>query len=758
MIILEVENLKGKNIKERETYYKINGKLTNERKNKRNTITTRNNILIIFTIIFINIIEILTKYNLYFNELKLSNITLKIKESGGQYVFGTHFNNQYYPDIIYINGEKKDKIENHYYLNQTNNIIILIWINNINNTENMFFECYQINEIDLSNFDNSKVTSISRMFEGCSSLTSINFSNFVTNQVTNAGMLFAGCYSLTSVNLSNFITSKFIYISYMFYLCSSLTSIDLSNFITTKVKDMSYMFVNCTSLTSIDLSNFNAQIVTNFGEMFSGCVNLEYINIKSFNKAKDVSIANFMFKNVPDNVVICLNVDNIPYKISSEIKQIKCLINDCSDNWKSNQSKIIKENGSCIDDCINSGEYRYEYNNKCYRNCPNGILYDNKCKCELEKCLICNAFALYKNICNECNKDYYPKENDPLNFGDYVNCYKDPLGYYFDNKDSKYKECYYRCKQCNQKGYDHIHNCLECKEEYNYQSMINNALNCYENIEEYSESINKNDFTNIMILTEKLKDSNMAKIDLNFDDIDFYNISNFINKTDEIQYYTLFLEIMDKYFTSDNYNFTKLIGPEDEMRTIKKLKITLTSLKNQNNNISTNKTTIDLGFCEILLKDFYNISYNDTLFLKIIEITQEGMKIPKVEFDIYSNLSGNYLEKLNLSICKNNEISLYIPVIIEDDSLDIYNSSSDYYNDICYPATSKSGTDIILNDRKNEFINENRTLCQEECKFVNYNYTSLKAQCLCKVKEFLHFDININKTKLLENFKNFKNI
>jgi hypothetical protein len=215
---------------------------------------------------------------------------------------------------------------------------------------------------------------------------------------------------------------------------------------------------------------------------------------------------------------------------------------------------------------------------------------------------------------------------------------------------------------------------------------------------------------------------------------------------------------LEKYFTSDNYNFTKLIGSEDEMRTIKKLKITLTSLKNQNNNKSTNKTTIDLGFCEILLKDFYNISYNDTLFLKIIEITQEGMKIPKVEFDIYSNLSGNCLEKLNLSICKNNEISLYIPVIIEDDSLDIYNSSSDYYNDICYPATSKSGTDIILNDRKNEFRNENRTLCQEDCEFVNYNYTSLKAQCLCKVKEFLDFDININKTKLLENFKNFKNI
>jgi len=34
-------------------------------------------------------------------------------------------------------------------------------------------------------------------------------------------------------------------------------------------------------------------------------------------------------------------------------------------------------------------------------------------------------------------------ENDPLNIGEYFNCYNEtPNGYYFDNTDKIYKKCY----------------------------------------------------------------------------------------------------------------------------------------------------------------------------------------------------------------------------------------------------------------------------------------------------------------------------
>ena len=77
-----------------------------------------------------------------------------------------------------------------------------------------------------------------------------------------------------------------------------------------------------------------------------------------------------------------------------------------------------------------------------------------------------------------------------------------------------------------------------------------------------------------------------------------------------------------------------------------------------------------------------------------------------------------------------------------------------------FAASSESGTDISLEDRKKEFIEGNKMVCQEDCDFSEYNYTIKKAKCECKVKESSSSfaDIYINKTKLFENFKNIKNI
>ena len=141
----------------------------------------------------------------------------------------------------------------------------------------------------------------------------------------------------------------------------------------------------------------------------------------------------------------------------------------------------------------------------------------------------------------------------------------------------------------------------------------------------------------------------------------------------------------------------------------------------------------------------------------MLEIFQEGMKIPKIEYDIYSKLNGENLTKLNLNSCQNIKISLTIPVN-NLDSIDKLNKSSGYYNDLCYTATTESGTDIALKDRKNEYTNI--TVCQEDCDFVDYNYASKKAKCSCTVKKSSssYSYMNINKNKLLENFKNIKNI
>ena len=60
-------------------------------------------------------------------------------------------------------------------------------------------------------------------------------------------------------------------------------------------------------------------------------------------------------------------------------------------------------------------------------------------------------------------------------------------------------------------------------------------------------------------------------------------------------------------------------------------------------------------------------------------------------------------------------------VEINEDELFIYDPTSEYYNDICNTATSESGTDITLSDRKEEFLHKNLSVCDENCKLVGYN-------------------------------------
>jgi len=236
---------------------------------------------------------------------------------------------------------------------------------------------------------------------------------------------------------------------------------------------------------------------------------------------------------------------------------------------------------------------------------------------------------------------------------------------------------------------------------------------------------------------------------------DILNIN--YNKTNETNYYDSIIERIEDYFTSENFDTSQLDSGKDEQIITEKMLITLTTTENQNNNENVNLTKIVLGDCEMNLKRFYNLSKNETIYMKKMDIKQEGMKIPKIEYDVYCKLSGSKLVKLNLSVCENDKISLTIPVPLSE-NIDLLNSSSSYYNDMCYKATSESGTDIPLKDRKNEFVNNNKTVCQEDCDFVDYNYTTKKAICSCQVKESssTFVDMNINKTKLLENIKDIK--
>ena len=153
-----------------------------------------------------------------------------------------------------------------------------------------------IKDLDISNFDTSKVTQMSGMFFGMSSLTSLDLSNFNTSKVWDMDGMFRGMSSLTSLNLSNFDTSRVAYMRWMFSGMSSLTSFKFSHFGHFYVK-MDGMFSGMSSLTSLDLSNFDTSAATSMRVMFSDMSSLTSLDLSSFNTS-NVTDMEGMFYNV----------------------------------------------------------------------------------------------------------------------------------------------------------------------------------------------------------------------------------------------------------------------------------------------------------------------------------------------------------------------------------------------------------------------------------------------------------------------------
>ena len=88
-----------------------------------------------------------------------------------------------------------------------------------------------------------------------------------------------------------------------------------------------------------------------------------------------------------------------------------------------------------------------------------------------------------------------------------------------------------------------------------------------------------------------------------------------------------------------------------------------------------------------------------------------------------------------------------------------YEPSSEYYNDICYSYTSEYITDITIKDRRNEYINKNMSLCENNCNLKGYNSTTRKALCQCDVKISIPLTgKEFNKDKLIKNFKKIKSL
>ena len=174
----------------------------------------------------------------------------------------------------------------------------------------------------------------------------------------------------------------------------------------------------------------------------------------------------------------------------------------------------------------------------------------------------------------------------------------------------------------------------------------------------------------------------------------------------------------------------------------------LALLEGKNNN-SNKFSVIDLGECGKLLKKHYNLNENTSLIImkyeKITNISSER----SLQYEVYEPYNKT---KLNLSVCDNINIDIYIPVVLSEKTQNLFNQlkelgydlfdiNSPFYNDICTPYESPDGTDVLLSDRINSYYYNDDTSCQSNCKFSDYLTKSQYLKCECDIS---NSEINTN--------------
>ena len=185
--------------------------------------------------------------------------------------------------------------------------INIIKTSKVNNMFGMFCNCEEIEYLDLFNFDTSNVTDMSFLFNECFKLKEIKGLNkFNTTKVNNMFGMFYNCKEIEYLDLSNFDTSKVANMGEMFYYCVKLKEIKgINNFNTKKVTKMNGMFSYCKELENLDLSNFDSSKVEDLEFMFSNCSKLKKLNLLNFSINTD-NIEN-AFKNINSNCKLITN-------------------------------------------------------------------------------------------------------------------------------------------------------------------------------------------------------------------------------------------------------------------------------------------------------------------------------------------------------------------------------------------------------------------------------------------------------------------
>ena len=152
-------------------------------------------------------------------------------------------------------------------------------------------------------------------------------------------------------------------------------------------------------------------------------------------------------------------------------------------------------------------------------------------------------------------------------------------------------------------------------------------------------------------------------------------------------------------------------------------------------------TYIDFSDCEKILRDKNELDESSILTVYQIEIDNPNQQslINDVQYAVFNEKK----EKLDLSVCSNEQIEIYYQIntsmintskvnYYSDLGIDVFNLDGGFFNDICY-SYSEGDSDMVLDDRVTD-IYQNYSICEDNCEYNSINLTENLVSCKCSVK------------------------
>ena len=673
----------------------------------------------------------------------------------------------------------------------------------VTNMEYLFSECTNITYIDISKFDTSKVTSMFAMFHECTDLETINLGKLNTSLVENMRSFFHKCYKLNVVDLSTFDTSKVTTFQWMFTACRSLKYLNLSNFKATNLSNMYSMFNGCSSLIYLNLFSFKINTTINKTYAFNNLPsNIKYCIEDNYTQF--YLLGNDSISSCSDS---CFDKNNTKIDLFNNTCIDSCLNNGFDYEYKTMcfnecpNNTFIREGNESFNNAIECFKqepegYYFDSNDnlfkKCYETCKycygNGSYYNNNCK----ECK--DNYAFYTNLNNItncyqiCTNYYYFDELNNYNCTENLECQEKYSKLIINkkqcidecNKDDVYKyeynnECHKECPKNTVIGDNYT-----CNEKYSITDKIpenyevNSMIYKYSENPDYSEvnsktdDSSKNSDINTIIYKYLEYPLYSDKITMSYNLINNENVTQRLIKTSSSSQVLYECKISDTLNNNCNFfnitnnteifniiedNIKSLYNPETGKSQIIEgengLVFQLTNAKNEKELLNgkylsnQNMSIIDLGQCEVKLKKEYHINESDSLiYLKQENINGKASE-KNIRYEIYEPYT---FTKLNLSICSEETINIYVKIDLSEETrktyenmkslgYDMFNINDPFYQDICTPYKSENNTDILLSDRIDFIYNNKDSQCQPNCQFSSYISNSQYANCTCSVIE-----------------------